>query len=521
MRRITLPLLISVMALALAGIVVIQYLWVQQSIAEKQDLIDHKVHQAVSNIDQQLSDFNTMAFLSMDNKNVEDFEHCDTLSCFQSPFNKLQISQRSGSGDSLTTKSNIQITLAGNCEVPGNNAENRSSSSSDSVICSEERRFVFSDEDFNVNFDSGNAQVLMFDRIENLFKRIEVELDGGFSTGRMDSTRIAGLMQKEFQAMGLGAPLSWCVFDNHINRRIIEPVTEMAWDFEIPLRKNDIIHPNRFELMLNISKSELLWSSMRPMIFLSFVFLSVVLLAFVYAVRLVIKHKKISQIKSDFINNMTHEFKTPLASISLAADSILHPKVIGDLRNIEKYVEIIKSEKTKLNNQVERILEVASLEKGALEIPTTEVSINDIVKSSAGKLGMLLEENNATVSICETDQATIVGNEFYLEQVITNIIENSIKYSKDHPDISINIRKLADKVEVEIADKGIGMSRAQIEKVFDHFYRVQSGNVHNTKGFGLGLSYARLITEKLNGTISMDGQLNVGCTVKLLFPLAA
>jgi signal transduction histidine kinase len=419
-----------------------------------------------------------------------------------------------------TLPGNVQITVRSDCEVDlgGASAENPEVYN-DSMECHQERRFSFNDEDFNLSLDSGNGQVIMFSRVENLFRRIVGELDAGFGT--MDSTRIAGLLNEEFKAMGLESPIAWCVFDHHENKRIIQPAKEMDWEFVIPLEKNAVLHPNRYQMMLYVSKSELLWADMRGMIVLSMVFLLVVMFAFAYSIRLVIKHKKISQIKSDFINNMTHEFKTPLASISLAADSIMHPRVMGQWDAVEKYVDIIKAEKTKLNDQVERILEVASLEKDALEIPTVQVSINDIVKSSASKLGMLLEERNARLRINENAEATIEGNEFYLERVITNIIENSIKYSKDHPDILINIRKLADKVEIEIADKGIGMTRQQIDKVFDNFYRVQTGNVHNTKGFGLGLSYAKLITEKLHGTIVMEGQLNVGCTVKLQFPLAA
>ena len=515
MRKWTLPLLVSVMAIALAGIIVIQYNWIQNSISEKQDLIDHKVHQAVSNVDQQLSDFNTMAFMSMDNKNVIQFEHCDTLTCFKNPFEKM----RMAAGTKIP--GNVQITVQSNCELDlnGGMPPNNLPGNADSVLCSEERRFTFTDEDLSLSMDSGNAQLIMFTRVENLFNRIKGELDGGF--GRMDSTRISGLIGQEFKAIGLDAPLAWCVYDHHENKRIIQPKKEMDWEFEIPLKKNDVLHPNRYRMMLYVSKSELLWADMSGMIVLSMIFLLVVMFAFGYSIRLVIKHKKISQIKSDFINNMTHEFKTPLASISLAADSIMHPRVVGKWDAVEKYIDIIKAEKTKLNDQVERILEVASLEKDALEIPTVQVSINDIIKSSASKLGMLLEERNARLRISENAEATIEGNEFYLERVITNIIENSIKYSKDHPDILINIRKLADKVEIEIADKGIGMTRQQIEKVFDNFYRVQTGNVHNTKGFGLGLSYAKLITEKLHGTIEMEGELNVGCTVKLQFPLAA
>jgi two-component system phosphate regulon sensor histidine kinase PhoR len=132
-----------------------------------------------------------------------------------------------------------------------------------------------------------------------------------------------------------------------------------------------------------------------------------------------------------------------------------------------------------------------------------------------------LEENQAQLSIDEEADIRILGNDFYLERVFMNIIENSIKYAKESAQISIRLFVSQNIAHIHLADQGIGMDQKQIDRVFDNFYRAQSGNVHNTKGFGLGLSYAKLITEKLGGSIKMEGQLNKGCTVKLKFPLQA
>ncbi|MCG8577780.1 MAG: HAMP domain-containing histidine kinase [Flavobacteriales bacterium] len=508
------PFLVGIMVCSLLGIIFIQFLWIQRAFKEKEALIREKVYQSVANVDQQLMDFHLLSFTSDSLMNKKSGFFIESQ--FEMDSNQF-ISQIDHNFYEDTVKycdtSNaamIKIKL------------NSSISSDSSEFSDDEIGDFFDFKSIESTTSELDSTIIIIEEVKGLFDRIASEIESGRTNGRLDSTKIESLLHKEFESSGLEQPNSWILYDEEKNETVIQGEEDLEWNFDIPLFKKDIIHPGRYHLKINTSNnSKLIWAEIRSMIIMSLIFITIILMAFITAIRLVIKHKKISQIKSDFINNMTHEFKTPLASISIAADSIIHPNVRNKPEEIDKYVTIIQAEKTKLNDHVERILEVAALNKDALEIPVEEVSLNQIIKNSTQKLSLLLEENQAQLSIDEEADIRILGNDFYLERVFMNIIENSIKYAKESAQISIRLFVSQNIAHIHLADQGIGMDQKQIDRVFDNFYRAQSGNVHNTKGFGLGLSYAKLITEKLGGSIKMEGQLNKGCTVKLKFPLQA
>ena len=510
--------------MALLGIIIIQYLWIDRTVSEKQKLIREKVYQSVAKVDQKLSDDHLLS-LAMDtlfNEGV-DFHTVNGFTTDTDSFPPRNlITQRRI--HEVTSDSGAVIKIELNSQLKGSKEGDRALIVGDTAHMSDfgelEVKLDNTLDTISHVFENMNDWHFVHD-LTNLFARVAVELKDDLGKSRLDSSKVDELLAGEFEENGLEKPNAWKMVDDLEKETVIQPSEEMDWEYDIPIFQNDVVHPGRYHLQINASNnSSLIWAEIRSMIIMSLIFIAIIFVAFVFAIRLVIKHKKISQIKSDFINNMTHEFKTPLASISIAADSIVHPNVRNQPEQIEKYIEVIQAEKSKLNDHVERILEVASLDKDALEIPTERVSLNEIVRSSTEKLKLLLEENEVNLSIDENGNAEILGNEFYLERVFTNIIENSIKYRKSDAKIDISIANAGNDVEITIADNGIGMDKKQIDKVFDNFYRVQTGNVHDTKGFGLGLSYAKLITEKLKGSISMDGVLNKGCTVKLKFPLA-
>jgi signal transduction histidine kinase len=216
---------------------------------------------------------------------------------------------------------------------------------------------------------------------------------------------------------------------------------------------------------------------------------------------------------------MTHEFKTPLASISLAADSIIHPKVAMDAEKVQGFIEIIKAEKNKLNRHIETILEVASLKENDVDIVLAKVDANEAIEEAIDKLALQIEDRGCEVELNLGTDLFINANGYHLENVCSNIIENSIKYSPEPPKIQITSAREGNKVIISIKDQGIGMSKEQVSKAFDNFYRAQKGNIHNTKGFGLGLSFVKYMVHKMKGTIRIKSELNKGTTVILEFPV--
>ena len=184
------------------------------------------------------------------------------------------------------------------------------------------------------------------------------------------------------------------------------------------------------------------------------------------------------------------------------------------------FIFSIQSEKTKLNNQVERILEVASLNKDALEIPVSTIEIKTVITKALSNLSLLIEKEEAVINTQIEEGILVQGNAYHLENVLVNLIENGIKYSEGKAAISITFSQAENLAQIQVRDQGIGMTNDQQDKAFDNFYRVQSGNLHDTKGFGLGLSYSKLVIEKMNGSIQLSSKPGEGTTATINLKLS-
>lgn len=495
MSKRSIPILISLMSIALLGIVFIQYRWIKNTLTEKQELIDKNVVLAISNVEQQLNDHRTLAFISDTMLNEFHFEgFIDSKETDVIHHKTVQDSTK-------------KIELKVMSSFSGNNEENETQ-----IIVENNANQVLELSGDSIEFTNFSEH---FGEIEALVNRMKIEVHNSEGDIRLDSNHVVEILKTELAANDLGEIQDWGIFDAQTESFIIQPNQTETADYKIPLFTTDILNPTRYNLHLSLTKSDLVWKEIGYMIFLSLFFVLIISIVFATSIKLLIKHKKISKIKSDFINNMTHEFKTPLASISLAADSLLHPNTKLERATLEKYVHIIQTEKTKLNNQVERILEVASLKQDSLDIPLATVDLNDLVEDAIKQLELYLAKTGAKIKVNLEDKLFVNANAFHLEKVLVNIIENGIKYSNEQPDIAITASITDDKVNLEISDKGIGMNQKQLSKAFDHFYRAQTGNVHNTKGFGLGLSYSKLIIEKMQGTIELKSKEQEGTSVKL------
>ncbi|XOV66130.1 MAG: sensor histidine kinase [Fluviicola sp.] len=265
--------------------------------------------------------------------------------------------------------------------------------------------------------------------------------------------------------------------------------------------------------------SNFVWAKVWKMTALSIVFTVLILLSFGYALYFIFKQKKVSQVKNDFINNMTHELKTPLASISIAAASIKHPEIINKPEEVRRLTKLIEDEKARINSHVERVLDTAALDSGELKLSVKEVALIDILKRSAKNVELGLLQAHGTISIPESENYHVMGDAFHLTNVFTNIFDNSIKYrSEKAPVVSVKILENNNSLTVSIEDNGIGMTAKQQKLAFDKFYRAESGDIHNRKGFGLGLSYVRSVVQKLQGTVGMKSKLGEGTTINIELP---
>ena len=243
----------------------------------------------------------------------------------------------------------------------------------------------------------------------------------------------------------------------------------------------------------------------------SIIFTFIIIIVYIYTVMILLRQRQISQIKTDFINNMTHEFKTPIATINLALDSIKNPKTIKDQGLIKKYLKMIKDENERMHDQVENVLRMSQLEKKELEIDKTTLSVNELIKIAVSHVQLLLDNKKGSVSLhLNADMQEIIGNETHLINVMVNIIDNAIKYCDKAPEIVISTENIKDKIVLKFQDNGVGMSKNVQNKIFDKFYREQTGDLHNIKGHGLGLAYVKKIIDYHNGNITLESVIDKG-----------
>jgi two-component system phosphate regulon sensor histidine kinase PhoR len=252
---------------------------------------------------------------------------------------------------------------------------------------------------------------------------------------------------------------------------------------------------------------------------LSALFVFIIILAFGSAIYQLIRQKQISEIKTDFINNMTHEFKTPIATINLAIDSIRNPRIIEDKEKVVRYAEMIREENKRMHAQVENVLRISKLEKNQLDLSKDVVDVHEVIENAINHFDLIIRNKDGAIdSRYGAVQNEVLASKFHLTNVIMNILDNAVKYSDDVPRVHVTTENAGNFVVIKIKDEGIGMSKPVQRKIFDKFYREQTGNIHNVKGLGLGLSYVKSIVERHQGQVFVESEKGKGSTFTIKIP---
>lgn len=247
----------------------------------------------------------------------------------------------------------------------------------------------------------------------------------------------------------------------------------------------------------------------------------VVIFFFVYTILVILRQKRLSEIQKDFINNMTHEFKTPLSTISISSEVLKDPKIATTPDRLLNYATIIQNESSRLRQHVERVLQMAKLEKNPVHLKKENINAHDIIREAVQNSALLLQEKNAEVDLqLNAIDPVIVADRLHFTNVIFNLIDNALKYNKNTPKLKITTENKGGQLAIEVHDNGIGISSDQQKKIFDQFYRVPTGNVHDVKGFGLGLNYVKRMVESFRGKISVASQLHEGSIFRIQLPTA-
>lgn len=292
-----------------------------------------------------------------------------------------------------------------------------------------------------------------------------------------------------------------------------------------PLTYNVVLTPTQSQLRETlrlhiIEPKNYIISKMGWMILASIIFTCIIIAAFTLTLRTMFNQKKLSEIKSDFINNMTHELKTPLATISLAVDALTNARVISDEDKIRYYSGIIKDENKRMNKQVEKILQSARIERQEIKLNLQDIDAHEAIRKVADNFALQVQDNNGTLTLnLHATNNLISADDVHFSNLIFNLLDNAIKYSKENPKIEVETLTQSGMLAIKVKDNGIGMNKETVTRIFEKFYRAHTGNIHNVKGFGLGLSYVKAITEAHEGKIKVESTPGKGSTFTILLPL--
>ena len=284
---------------------------------------------------------------------------------------------------------------------------------------------------------------------------------------------------------------------------------------ELPLWEKD----KYYFCVLFPEKTMYLTSQMGIWLFFNGVLL-IVCLFFGYALVIILRQKRFSEIQKDFINNMTHELKTPISTILVSASIIKKPEIIVNKDLVSNYTDIIVHETTRLKEQTDKVLQIALLDKEKVDFKFQRIDVHDSIQEVVESARLLITEKKGDINFHpEATNSIISGDTIHITNIINNIIDNAVKYCSKEPDINISTFNTKKYVIVSIKDNGIGISKINRKKVFDKFYRVPTGNIHNVKGFGLGLYYVKTVVEGHKGKLTLKSEINMGSEIKVYLPV--
>ena len=343
-------------------------------------------------------------------------------------------------------------------------------------------------------------------------------------TLRIDSVHLDSIVTAELLEQGITADYKFAILHSNKNNELSNKLTlEEKNIFESPFKINlspdNIFIKPKFLSVYFPNQKKYLLAAIWPILLVMGGFLIMLIFSFYYTVTTIVHQKKLSDIKNDFISNMTHEFKTPISTISLACEVLNDETIQKPKEKIEKYIQMIADENKRLSLLVENILQTAILDKGKLKLKIQPIDIHNLIEHTIANIKLQVENKEGTLTTeLKANITNINADRVHITNIIFNLIDNALKYSEKKPEIKITTRSDNEGIFISVKDNGIGISKENQKKIFETMYRIPTGNVHNVKGFGLGLSYVKAVIEKHNGSINVLSELGEGSIFTVYLP---
>ena len=519
MNKKIFTLLVILMSLSLIGIIFIQAYFINSSLETKEDQFTFNVKKALSYTTTQIADNEYKKYVKALNKIISEGIDPDTTA-----IRNITIYKQ----DNLNNQIIVYNTgiLEENFKVPSLIDLNVDSLGLSNFIGKSTTKIY--ENNFTGDMFSSNEQ--SFEKVLNMDKLQKATFETQYKSEikntpihkRVTVSDVQKLLSKKLLEDNIDIEFQFAIFQNDVGTKIqsdnFNQSLPTTLETPIFLDEND---ESDFELLINFpARKRFILSSIVGVTLLSMLFTIIIIIAYTSALYQLIKQRKISQMKSDFINNMTHEFKTPIATINLALDAIKNPKIFSDNEKVMRYLQMIKEENKRMNAQVENVLRISQLQKKQLNISKDRYELHDLIYDAITHVELIVENRAGYIKThFNAVKSSVLANDTYFTNVIVNILDNAVKYSDQAPKIDIYTENAGNNILLSIKDKGKGMNKAVQKRIFEEFYREYTGDVHNIKGHGLGLSNVKRIVENHQGVVSVKSEKGKGSTFIIKLPL--
>ncbi|CAI8203318.1 MAG: Signal-transduction histidine kinase senX3 [Formosa sp. Hel1_33_131] len=522
MNKRLFTLLVILMSLSLIGIIFVQAYYITNALETKEEQFTFNVKKALTYTTNQVADIEYKKYVKALNKIISDGKEPDTTA-----IRNITVYKQ----DNTTNQIIIYNTgiLEENFKVPSLIDLNI-----DSLGLSNFRgKTTTKIYDNNIlGGDLISTTEQSFEKVLNMDKLQKATFESQYNSEikntpihqRVSVKEIQKLLSKKLREDVIDIDFEFAIFHHDLGTKIQSPnfVQSLTPTIGAPIFLDDNDESD-FKLFINFpERKKFIISSIIGVTLLSVLFTLIIIIAYTSALYQLIKQRKISQMKSDFINNMTHEFKTPIATINLALDAIKNPKIINDQEKVKRYLRMIKEENKRMNAQVENVLRISQLQKKQLNISKERLKLHDLIEDAITHVELIVEDRNGYINThFNAPKSSVLANETYFTNVIVNVLDNAIKYSDNAPNIDVYTENIGNNIILSIKDQGKGMNKAVQKRIFEEFYREYTGDVHNVKGHGLGLANVKRIVENHQGIVSVDSEKGRGSTFIIKLPLIA
>jgi len=525
MNKLFFRLLVLLMSLSLIGIILVQVYWFNTSFRNNDEQFKYHVKQVIGNVAQKLEQQEVYKFYDKINKKIDSTGKAPKE---QDLIDFTYIQKNPITGQSIVYSNNVK-SKSYNISLPSFDKKN----DNNKFISFNSKRTTGVYNNNSIDNSSVNQSLVPDVKVEKIgnlgvLSKVVFEISNKDILSamplenRVSNDTLSKLIKKQLEEYGVKTKFEFAILSNGIVTKIKSDnfKYDKEYTYDIPVF-TDNEGNEKYKLYVSFPhKKKFLLSQLVSITILSIIFTLIIIIAYTSALNQLIRQRQISEIKNDFINNMTHEFKTPIATINLALDAIRNPKIIEDKEKVFKYLNMIRDENKRMHAQVENVLRISKLEKKELNIIKESSNIEEVINDAIEHVSLILQDREGSISLhFGADRKIVLLNDTHFTNVIVNILENAIKYTPDIPKIDIYTENIKDMVLVKIKDNGVGMSKVAQKRIFEKFYREHTGDIHNVKGHGLGLAYVKRIVDDHNGQIFVESEKGKGSTFIIKLPL--